>query len=194
MIEITQGGVIASPGSVEALREEFQERGHVVIPGLLPPAVVNPILKLIERTQFLIQREKIIKGATRMAPADDPALVSLHFALNRTDFFATVSAISGIPCRGNFTCRLHRTGSAADEQIDWHDDGGGDRILGLNINLTRTPYSGGILQLRNPERQITGEIGQLPAGDAVLFRVGHRWDHRLTPVASGERTVVGLVS
>jgi hypothetical protein len=189
MITVTQGGILVSPFAVEAFREQFLDTGYAVIPGFLSPPVLNPLLKQLETASFLPEDERHVVGRTRMVPGSDPVIGSLHFMLNRPELFDIVSEISGVARPVNFTSRLHRTGGDSNEHIDWHDDGGVDRVLGLNINLSTQAYCGGLLQLRNPERKLVGEIGQLPAGDAFLFRVAEHWDHRLTPVESGERTV-----
>jgi hypothetical protein len=189
VITVHQGGVEVSAGAVETLRGRFDRQGYAVIPGFLAPGVLRALLSQIRQARFRLEAESVVAGQTQIVPSNDPAMISLHFILNRPELFRTVSAIAGIPAPVNFTSRLHRTTVDPLQQIDWHDDGGLDRVLGLNINLTEQPYTGGTLQLRDPEGRMRGEIGQLPAGHAFLFRVGSRWDHRLTPLTSGERTV-----
>jgi hypothetical protein len=189
MIQITQGGVVVQPGAVEKLRSQYHANGFALMPGFLAPKVLSALLKKLASGEFELKQEEHVKGATMLMPQSDPALIALHFVVNRPELFDIVARIADIPQPGNFTSRLHRTTPVADQHIDWHDDGLDGRILGLNINLTTEPYKGGLLQVRNPTRTITGEIGQLPPGDAFLFRVADGWQHRLTPVAEGERTV-----
>ena len=189
VIQITQGGVTVGDGDVVRLRTEYETTGIALMPGFFSPPVLNALLKKLETSDFNLKREAFIKGSTLILPQTDPALIGLHFALNRPEVFQLASQITGIPKPGNFLSRLHRTVPDPELQLEWHDDASDGRVLGLNINLSRNPYSGGLLQIRNPGAEVLAEVGQLPPGDAFLFRIGNKWQHRLTPVESGERTV-----
>jgi hypothetical protein len=189
MIQITQGGVVVQPGAIEKLGADYRDTGVAIVPGFLAPPVLRALLKGLTSGGFDLTKELQVKGATLLMPLSDPALISLHFMVNRPELFEIASCITGLPKPGNFMSRLHRTNPAPDLHLDWHDDGADYRMLGMNINLSTQPYTGGVLQVRNPEKRIVAEIGQLPPGDAFFFRIGDRWQHRLTPVESGERTV-----
>jgi hypothetical protein len=189
MIQITQGGVVVQPGAIEKLSADYRDTGVAIVPGFLSPPVLRALLKRLASGDFGLKKEPIVKGTTLLMPQSDPALISLHFMVNRPELFEIAARITGLPKPGNFTSRLHRTNPAPDLHLDWHDDGMDYRILGLNINLSTQPYTGGVLQVRNPERKIVAEVGQLSPGDAFFFRIGARWQHRLTPVETGERTV-----
>ncbi len=189
MIHITQGGVIIDDGAIEKARLEYEQTGLAMLPRFLTPPLLNALLAKVDVGEFRHKTEQYIKGATLLMPLSDPALVTLHFMVNRPELFDAVSRITGVPKPGNFTSRLHRTMPAEDLHLDWHDDGLDYRTLGLNINLSSVPYEGGILEMRSPDHTVVGSVGQLPAGDAFLFRIGNGWQHRLTPVRSGHRTV-----
>jgi hypothetical protein len=189
MIRITQGGVIVADNAVASLARAYADTGLALLPGFLTPPVLNALLARVEKGTFRHKREEAVRGSTLLMPQNDPALVSLHFMVNRPELFDVVSGITGLPRPGNFTSRLHRTLPAPDLHLDWHDDGLDYRILGLNINLSTTPYQGGLFQMRNPAQEITATVGQLNPGDAFLFRISNRWQHRLTAIESGQRTV-----
>src|SRR5579862_5629027 len=189
MVQITQTGLRVEPGAAGKLAEEFARTGIALMPGFLAPPVLRPLLRQIDNSGFARVVEREVTGITLRMGYDAPAMTTLHFVMNTPSLFDLVSEIAGIPRPANFMSRLHRTGPRLDEEIDWHDDAVRDRILGLNVNLSAVEYTGGLLQLRDPEKRIRGEVGQLPAGDAFLFRIGRGWEHRLTPVTSGERTV-----
>lgn len=189
MITVAQGGVQVREGAIETLKAQYQANGYALLPGFIAPSLLPPLLKRVSLGQFDFREEALVKGSTQLMPQTDPALISLHFMLNRPALFDAVSKIADIPRPGNFLSRLHKTTSSPGEELDWHDDGTDGRLLGLNVNLSTEPYSGGVLQMRNPEKNITGEIGQLPPGDAFLFRIANKWQHRLTPVNAGARTV-----
>jgi hypothetical protein len=189
MIQVNQGGITVEPGAITKLSADYHEKGFALMPGFLAPSVLKPLLRKVASGQFGLRQERYVEGATLLMPATDAALISLHFIVNRPELCALVSQITGVPVPGHFFSRLHCTTPAPGQHLDWHDDGSDGRVLGMNINLSTASYEGGRLQMRNPAREITGEIGQLPAGDAFLFRIADKWQHRLTPVERGSRTV-----
>lgn len=192
MIQITQTAVVAQPGAFQDLRAQFDETGCASLPGLLSPAILKHVLKLIETGRFEVTNETHkgrIFGTTFKMPSTEPTVTTLHFILNRLALFEMVERVVGCPRLGNFTCRIHRTVADTHQHIDWHDDWIQDRTVGLNINLSQQDYRGGQFQIRDPEGRVRSEIGRIAAGDAFLFRIGSGWQHRLTPVGSGERTV-----
>jgi hypothetical protein len=193
-VQITQTGIAVSQGAIERLRRQFNDTGSAPLPRLFPASVLDPVLKLLESSRFEIVNEVTresgrIFGTTLKMPFTEPTLTTLHFILNHKDLFRIVEEVTGCPKIGNFTCRLHRTRAGADEHIDWHDDTIDGRVVGLNINLSTEPYSGGVLQIRDGQKIVRSEAGRFPAGDGCLFRIGGGWQHRLTPVESGQRTV-----
>jgi hypothetical protein len=128
-------------------------------------------------------------GATSYMPRTEPPVLALNFFLNRPALFEVAAQVADAPVLRNFLCRLHRTEGGKDQHIDWHDDAVENRTLGLNISLSAGQYVGGQFQLRDPDRRVRKVVGRLDPGDAFLFRIGAGWQHRLTPVESGERTV-----
>lgn len=116
--------------------------------------------------------------------------MSLHFMLNRPELFQLIGDIAASPKLANYLGRIHRTSAAdCDQHIDWHDDATDFRTVGLNINLSTEPFEGGAFMLRNERQVVTRVIADWKLGDAFLFRIGAGWQHRLTSVTKGERTV-----
>jgi hypothetical protein len=133
--------------------------------------------------------EGVVFGSTSFVPLSEPVMTALHFILNRPDLFQTVELASGCPPLGNFAGRVHRTRAGADQGIDWHNDAVQHRTVGLNINLGEEEFSGGLFQIRGPDRKMCMELKHSMPGDAFLFRIDPGWEHRLTQVESGQRTV-----
>jgi hypothetical protein len=156
-------------------------------------------MKLVETSDFALKEEvgvfphlaseARVFGRTLFAAHSDPARFSLLFLVNKPPLFRLVEAITGCPPLGNFLGRLHQTRAVPDQHIDWHNDLSDNRVVGLNINLSAHDYSGGLFQLRGPGVRVPTEFGRIPAGDAFLFKIERGWNHRLTPVESGVRTV-----
>ena len=189
MIQLTQTTILKGPDDVARLREEFAETGCARLPGFLAPPIVRALLDWLERTRFEERHEEDVIGTTLFVPPTEPVFFLLQFILNRPELYRISEEVSGCPRIGNFIGRLHRTTAAANQYIDWHQDVADGRTLGLCINLSDQDYTGGVLQLRDPDQRVKASIGQSDPGDACFFRIDKGWQHRLTPVESGLRTV-----
>jgi hypothetical protein len=64
-------------------------------------------------------------------------------------------------------------------------------MIGLSLNLTKENYSGGVFELRlKGSNESIHQIKITGAGDALLFDLSERLEHRVTPVVGeGSRTV-----
>ena len=192
MIQVTQTAVLADRDNIPALADEFERNGVARFQGFLAPSVLKLLLNAVNAAEFVVKNEVHegrVFGTTLFVPLTDPAMILLHFILNRPALFEVVERIVGCPKLANFTGRLHRTSAESNQHIDWHDDVSDSRTVGITVNLGTEPYSGGALQVRDPEKHTRAEVGCFAAGDAFLFRIDRGWQHRLSPVESGSRTV-----
>jgi hypothetical protein len=193
MIKLSQTEVLADPDAISALAKEFAATGCARLPGFLTPPLLKPLLDWVDSARFEVKNEISqtgrVFGTTLFAPATERAVFLLHFILNRPALFRVAEQIAGTPRLANFLGRLHRTTAGADQHIDWHHDAVQMRTLGICINLSSVPWSGGVFQVRDPDRKLSAEVKFVAPGDGFLFRVSPSWEHRLTPVESGYRTV-----
>ncbi len=185
--------MIIREGAISSLRDEFERTGIAMMPGFLSEPVLRSLLANLESASYYerdeISAKERVFGTTLFVPPDDPIIGAFLFVLNRPELFRAVTAITGCPAPRNFFGRLHQTSAGTGHQIDWHEDTIGARVLGLDINLSRYPVEGGSFQLRDSNRVFRREICDWAAGDAFLFRIAQGWQHRLTPVTAGSRTV-----
>jgi len=192
MIQLTQTAVLSDAADIPRLAEEFEETGCVLLPDFLAPQILRHFLDWVNEAQF-VEKHEIghgeVFGTTLFVPSSDRSWFLLHFILNRPGLFELVGKVAGCPKIGNFTGRLHRTVAGADQHIDWHRDAEEARTLGLVINLSTEKYTGGVFQLRDQNRTMRAEVGPAKPGDAFLFRIDRDWQHRLTRLQSGRRTV-----
>lgn len=192
MIHLTQTAVLSDPADIRRLAAEFAATGCARLPGFLAPPILQHLLNWLEAARF---EERIETGpagtfgTTLFVPETEQTWFLLQFILNRPELFEIVEKIAACPKIGNFIGRLHRTLAGADQHIDWHRDDVEARTLGICINLGVEEYTGGVLQLRDADATLRAEVGRAAAGDAFLFRINAEWQHRLTPVQTGSRTV-----
>jgi hypothetical protein len=194
MIRISPSGVMAQPGAAEQLREEFVETGCAMMRGFMTAPLLELLLRQLETAHFettdeIVKTNGRVFGTTLKLRQSEPGVVALNFVLNRPELFELARQIGGTPALGNFLGRLHRTTAGSDQQIEWHHDHADFRSLGLDINLSGEAYEGGLFQIRDSDLRIRREIKEWDPGDAFLFRIGNGWQHRLTRVESGRRTV-----
>lgn len=192
MIQITPAGVSVSAGAEQRLGAELTDTGIALLPEFLGGPVLKRLLRQVESANFItrheVTAENVIFGTTQFVPKTEPPMETIHFVLNQPPLLSVVQAALGCVPIYNFVGRVHRTREGSGEQIGWHRDTADYRLVGLNINLGIQEFSGGVFQIRGPENR-QREVKHVRAGDAFLFQIDHVWQHRLTPVESGERTV-----
>jgi hypothetical protein len=192
MIHLTQTAVVAESEDIKKLAQEFAETGCARLPAFLHPRVLNPLMKWLQSARFETKDEiqgGRIFGTTLFVPRSEPSLFLLHFILNRPALFEVVEQVAGCAKLGSFSGRIHRTSDESLHHIDWHNDAARTRSVGINIGVSAESYTGGLFQIRDPQGRMRSEIGRAAPGDAFLFRISKDWQHRLTPVESGRRTV-----
>ncbi|HVQ40024.1 MAG TPA: 2OG-Fe(II) oxygenase, partial [Pyrinomonadaceae bacterium] len=123
----------------------------------------------------------------------DSAMVLL---LNNPELFKVVEQITGCGHIGCLRGRIYRIvpGTSHHDEPDhyqtpyeiltgWHTDLNGTRLLALSINLNTEPYEGGQLTIREAATlRILSEVTNPVFGDAVLFRIDERLEHRVADV------------
>lgn len=124
---------------------------------------------------------------------DNTTLGILCFLLNNEALFHFVQQLTGCADIGCFVGRVYRFSSGFNHYDSWHDDRGDSRrILGLSLNLAEADYSGGVFELRS--KDLSEPIHRTKVngfGDALLFQLSERMEHRVTPVTgAGSRTVL----
>ncbi|HTA46535.1 MAG TPA: 2OG-Fe(II) oxygenase [Bryobacteraceae bacterium] len=193
MVQLTQTAILQDPEDIPRLKQEFAETGCALLPNFLAPGILRRAMEWVQSARFEETQEKDehrgVFGTTLLAPGTEPALFLLKFILNRNDLYRFSEQVTDCEKIANFHGRLHRTTPRAEQHIDWHQDLAEGRTLGICINLSSEPYTGGVLEIRNPEHRMTAAVGRGNPGDACFFRIDRGWQHRLTPVESGCRTV-----
>ena len=193
MVQLTQTELISGPADISRLREEFSETGCALLPGFLAPPILRSLMTWVDQAQFGERNEVSprvgVFGTTLFVPETDPALFLLQFIVNRPDLFRFSEHVTGCPQIANFVGRLHRTTAGSNQQIDWHHDVADSRTLAICINLSSEPYAGGVFELRDQAKSTKARVGCIAPGDAFLFRIDKGWEHRLTAVECGHRTV-----
>ena len=180
----SHGSTLVSADSAShrrALRAAF-ERDHCVrLPQLLSDPILDRIDRYVEQGEFSVPEHAGTSYDLCMAQGRAPSL--LLFLLNDLEIFELARAITGCGWIGRFDGRLRRMAPGATRGEPWHGEIFGDDRVGMSIDLSGVPYSGGVLEIRDRySRQVLHRTVDSARGDAVLFRLDSTLQRRVTRV------------
>jgi 2OG-Fe(II) oxygenase superfamily len=182
VIRLTRSGVVSSwaAGEVENLRQQFAHLHYVRLPGLVESRLLAQVLKRIEVARF--ERQVHPGVAVDTSLRDEPTILLLRFLANSRRFFGILESVTGCERIGCFFGRVYRLAPGDGHYDHWHNDLADNRILAMSLNLSPTPYRGGVLELYDESSGKTEEVPNTGLGDALLFRLAPQLSHRVTDV------------
>jgi len=177
---------------IEQYQAEYAATNCVFFPGLLKKNALQNLLNKLEKINFFtkFEMDEANKfGKVLFVPANDPVLFTFQLLFNNKQLFAALEKITSCGSIGNFVGRIHRS-EEGDHEIKWHGDNSDTRLLAMTLGLGTDRYTGAQFQMRETgTEKITREVGQIEAGDALIFKIDPSLQHRLAPMESGRRTV-----
>ena len=180
-IQLTRSGCVFEGGdqAIAAWRGEFARCHWVKWPNFIEPTLLALLQARIRTAGFFEKTNAAVGDEARMR--SEPVGGVLEFLTNDPVFFDVVRAITGCEPVGCFQGRVYRLLPKTGHMSDWHSDLVLGRMATLSINLSSETYEGGILQFREPgSEKILSQVANTGAGDAVLFRIAERLEHRVT--------------
>jgi len=184
MIQLTTKGMTGI-ADTKALADEFASKQCVRIPQLLSIDLGRIVSTHVDRGGWIHLEHRNI--GQELFLDNLVALNALHFAVNTPRFHEFVEIITGCEPIVRFEGRVYRMTPGAGHHDSWHNDNFGGRLVGMSIHLGKYPHNGGIFQLRDAESK--KKLCDLPntiLGDAIMFRISPRLEHRVTDVEGGE--------
>jgi hypothetical protein len=184
-IQIGKSGVVYS-GLAEdlgALRAQFDRQHYLKLPELLGPELLDVLQTKVHQGEFYERVHEDIGSNKELCMASNSASAALLFLVNDKKLFQIIQAVTQCDQIGCFQGRVYRVNPGCGHHDSWHNDIGEHRLVGMSINLSREIYSGGMLQIRDhASGEIVCEATNDGIGDAVIFRLSHRLQHRITDV------------
>ena len=198
MFQVTrQELLLPSHESFSALRNEFGERQSLHLPGFVGSSLLDHLTTGLQTARFnqTVHLDSRNREFARDQTIDGRNVVThiFHLMLNNADLFKAVQSLTGCQNIGSFAGRVYRSASGGDHHLEWHDDREDpSRLIGLTINFSNGPYSGGLFQIRYKNSGIVlNEVANTEAGGAILFRISADLEHRITPVEGNNAKVAG---
>jgi hypothetical protein len=162
-------------------REHYAARGWVKLEGFFAPALLQDVERGIAASVFETKDHGKVGVELCLQPC---ALTErLMHLVNAPAVRRCVEDLTDAGRLGCFEGRIYRLVANAGHQDDWHTDMIMGRMVAMSVNLSAAPYEGGVLRIRRAgTHQLLEEVPNVGAGDAVLFRLSHELEHRVTEV------------
>ncbi|HXT64669.1 MAG TPA: 2OG-Fe(II) oxygenase [Pyrinomonadaceae bacterium] len=186
LIQITKSGaaVRSSQDEIAALRTAFAEQHWLVLPDFLERRLLDLIQQKLEETEYrVVDRETGVE----LRPIDCTAYLATELLLNSPKVFRAIEQITGCAPIACFSGRIYRRPASSTYFNRWHTDVTDEgRTIALSINLNVESYEGGALQIRSAQtREVLCEVYNRHYGDAIIFPVDEKFEHRVCEVESG---------
>lgn len=163
------------------LRAHFEGRHHLALQGFLDSALLDTLRGKLAATEFArIDREV----GSELRPLDNTPYTALELLLNGRAVLDLIPRLTGCPPVACFTGRIYRRAPGESHVSHWHTDVNGDgRMVTLSVNLSERVYRGGTTLVREADtKRVVCELPNTGFGDAILFPIGPRFEHRVLDV------------
>lgn len=186
LMQITRTGAIvwSSGEELTALRNTFVAQHWLLLRNFLDTRLLELIKKKLEETEYcVVDRETGVE----LRPIDCTAYLATELLLNSPKLFRAIEQITGCAQIACFSGRIYRRPASSTYFNRWHTDVTDEgRMIALSINLNAEPYEGGALQIRSAKtHEVLSEVHNRNYGDAIIFPVDEKFEHRVCEVESG---------
>jgi Rps23 Pro-64 3,4-dihydroxylase Tpa1-like proline 4-hydroxylase len=171
----------ASASAINNLQRTFLRQSCVKIPRFLSPELLREVQNQLTEKDFYDRMDSHIAFESCMKK--NPLFCFMHFLLNDETIFRWIESLTGCEKIQCFQGRLYRMVPGKDHYDTWHNDMDDQRLVGISINLSREPFRGGYLEIREEATQkIKSRTANTVPGNAVVFQISDTLKHRVTPV------------
>ena len=183
VVRLTRSGPVVNGSGEELarLRAQYEERHHLSLPGFLDPVLLDTLRRKLAATEFVrIDRDV----GSELRPLDMTPYFALELLLNSRAVLELIRRLTNCPPVACFTGRIYRRAPGQSHVSNWHTDLNEDgRMVTLSLNLSDEVYRGGTTLVREAAtRRVVCELPNTGFGDAILFPIDPRFEHRVLDV------------
>jgi hypothetical protein len=158
-------------------REHFEQHDYLRLPGFIEPGLVRLVRRYMGG---FVKKEHEVGSELRLSASSVHTVFKV--LMNDPILFRLIRRITGCGPIGCFYGRLYQLAADRGQEFSWHSDLQDNRKVAISINLSEARYEGGTLQIRRRSRSAVESVPNLGVGDAIIFRLARRLEHRVTPV------------
>lgn len=182
MIHVGRRGLRNEPSLSESRRlsKNFKEQNVIRLPRFFSRELRDQFAR-----EFAGAAAKRVRdaGGSESELRDSPVTAAVLFLLNERKLLDAVERVTGVKRLRAFTGRAYRLEPAHRDAMGWHSDALQKRRVAFSINLGAKRYTGGTLEFRDARtKRPLGSAPNRGFGNAVLFPVSKKIEHRVTPV------------
>jgi SAM-dependent methyltransferase len=178
-----------STGTVDDLRAAFEHQHCVRLPRFLSGGLLDRIQRYVDEGEFSTRAY----GGNRAEHCmeDGKAVQLLTLLTNDPYLFELVRKITRCGRIGAFDASLYRVMPVPEHEDPWHGEIFGHGMVAMSIDLSRRPYSGGVLEIRDRySHEVLYRLSGVEPGDAMIVRLAPFLQRRVTAVeGDSPRTV-----
>ena len=183
VVQITKSGVtiFIADDEIAVLRRRFEEQHWLLLPNFADSALLDLLERKLNETDYqLVDRETGVE----LRPTDCIAYLAAELLLNSPSLFRAIEGLTGCATIACFSGRIYRRPPSTEYFNRWHTDITDEgRMIALSLNLNSQPYERGTLQIRSAQtKELLCEVENPVYGDALIFPVDERFEHRVGPV------------
>jgi hypothetical protein len=185
VVQLTRRGARrGDPDTISRIRETFARQHLVRIPSFLAPDLLDNIVRLVDGAEFQRRIHPDMDDAVDVSLENSGVRWFLIFLMNDPHLFSAIQDLTGCDEIGFFYPVVYKIVPGQGHFDRWHDDAaGGNRMIGISINLGRELFEGGLLQIRHKGAEaVIHTEHNTGLGDAMLFRIGDHLEHFVTEV------------
>ena len=163
------------------LQSELRRKHILVLRRFLHPEILRPVQKEFVQASFQPREYGDDLGHEQLM-AENSGWNLLHFLLNDAVLLRLLATVSGSSV-GFFSGRVYKLIPGQNHGLDWHSDVCENRLYAFRLNMSSRELQGGALQIRHPKsKRLAFQSNVLKPGDALLFKIDPKWEHRISPV------------
>ena len=170
----------------ETLSTRFRRMPALVCRDVIDPMLLDRLRARCDASAFVADPVQGI--GLREVEAQPVVAATFCVMLQRPAFRRWVEQVTGAPPLATVKGAVAQTWPADGFGLGWHDDdepGQRGRQIAITIDLSSTPFTGGMFELRRRGGEVIGRFRHDRPGSALIFAVDPSLEHRLLPIAEG---------